>query len=954
MSLYKKYSKSINTFEDFYEVTKNMKKKEKGDLFEELTKYLFVYHPTLKNETDKIWLYNDFPQRYKTQLKLPDNDEGIDLMMLSKDKKWYAIQCKFRSNKNTKISWGSLATFSGLTFGVAKGIYKGIFVTNTIPITKNIINSNYIIINDIFENLDQDFFNLIKPGRKKSIICKQPRKHQTTIIEKSITHFQLNDRGYIESACGSGKTLTAYWIDKRMNNKITIVNVPSLYLLSQFYNDWVIQSSHEKDDRQFILVGSDIDFNNKSEHYNTLFLSLNIQQISDRIKWVVDKTKAKITIITTYQSSDLVINALDKLKIIPDLCIFDEAHKTAGSQNKQFNLLLHDVNMVIKKRLFMTATPKIYHGNSSDEIISMDNVKWYGKKIYLYNTYDAIKDGYLCDYQIVTMHTDNQYIKDHVKKNKLVYNQVFEDNESHYLASVILLLGAIQKGQCHHLLTYHNTIVHAKKFTQLLEQVASKYNFDVLILNIDGKMSMNKRKNVIKDFTQSKISILSSARVLNEGIDIPIIDSVCFIDSRCSTIDIVQSVGRALRKHELKNNAKIFIPVIIEDIENTDSSIYNNMIKIIKSLSDTDTGIMDYFTVRNKGSNPERSLVTYNNYFSTEVNAKIINLSEWILDIEDKIWENINIFNFKLNLLFEWSNKNERAPMHNEQYKNQNIGNWLHHQKEKINNVNDDIYQLLSKNQYVKINIDIFLEKKEINKTKIKLSVDEWHILLSEYIIEYNMTPRSKTIYKNHKLGSWYNDRKKKIHSIHDDSYKLLSKNKYVEKNLNKYLVNKTKNINTPKLTQVEWCKLLFEYSNNNKACPDGRTKYKNKNLGTWFQASIKPKINDTNHELYIQLSQNKYVKKNLDKYLKNKEINKQKIKLTVDELIILLFEYATNNKSCPSNKIKYKNQNIGAWFYTKKIKMTDFNSEMYNKLAKNEHIKENLDDYIKNKQTQI
>ena len=195
-----------------------MKNKEKGDLFEELTKSLFLHHPTLMKETDQIWMYNEFPEKYKKQLKLPTNDEGIDLMMLSKDKKWYAIQSKFRSDKDKKISWDELSTFAGLTFGVGKGIYKGIFVTNTVKIHKNLLNDNFIIVNDIFDDLGSDFFNIFKPNKSLKLDIKKPRSHQINIIEKTLEHFKNHDRGYLEISCGGGKTLAAFWINSQMNN----------------------------------------------------------------------------------------------------------------------------------------------------------------------------------------------------------------------------------------------------------------------------------------------------------------------------------------------------------------------------------------------------------------------------------------------------------------------------------------------------------------------------------------------------------------------------------------------------------------------------------------------------------------------------------------------------------------------------------------------------------------
>ena len=1015
----------LNTFDDFYKATQNLKNKEKGDLFEELTKCLFLHHPTLMKETDQIWMYNDFPEKYKKHLKLPTNDEGIDLMMLSKDQKWYAIQSKFRTDKDKKISWDELSTFAGLTFGVGKGIYKGIFVTNTVKIHKNLLNDNFIIVNDIFDDLGPDFFNIFKPNKSLKVDIKKPRAHQINIIEKTLEHFENHDRGYLEISCGGGKTLAAFWINSQMNNKITIITVPSLYLLSQFSNDWMTQSVHEKDNQQFILVGSDMDSTN--EDYNKLFLSTNSKEIVERIK-IMRKNTYHINIITTYQSSYRVIEALTTLKIKPDFCIFDEAHKTVAMKDKQFNLLLNNDNLFIKKRLFMTATPKVYQGENND-MISMNDVKWYGEKIYLYNTYNAITDGQLSDYQIVTMHIDNLYVKNCIKKNKLIYDDVFGDNQSHYVASAILLLNALQDGQCHHLLTYHNNIAHAQQFTKLLEQLSHSYDIDLNIFNMDGKMSMNKRKNIINDFTQSKFSILASAKVLNEGINIPIIDSVCFIDGRGSTIDIVQCVGRALRKHPLKDVAKIFIPILIEDINKVDESkIYGNAIKIIKNLAETDTGIVEYFISKKKGEIPNRALFVNHNYFGKAIDTISIDLSKWIGKIEYKIWTNLNTFNFKRDLLFEYcdgenvltctteyknvdigsflhtqkcnitgidhelyielskneyvkanldkflktkaKNKSKTQLTQNQmcdllleycdgkniltwktEYKGQNIGGWLRNKKEYITSVDNAWYIKLSKNDYIKANLDEHLKNKEI--VKVILTADEWRDLLFEYSTQEKGAPIKGTIYKGYKINGWFHGQKSKINSTDDELYKILSKNEYIKISLDEYLKNKEatkeKNKNKTKLTQDDMCKLLLEYCNgeNILTC---NTEYKNQKIGPWWHYK-KSMINGINDAWYVKLSKNKYLKNLLDEYLQTKEINKDKVKLTVEEWRELLFEYSTDNECAPVKGTVYKGYNINRFLKTQKSYINSVDDELYKILSKNIYIKKSLDEYLKNKE---
>ena len=692
-----KYINEINTFDDFYTIASSLADKEKGDLFEELTKYLFMFHPFYVNITKNIWLYDEVPIKLKEYLNLPPKDEGIDLIMLSNDNKYFAIQSKFRMNKEVQVQWKELGTFVGLTFGIADNFSGGFFVTNTVEINKNIRNSKKIVsvYGDFFDEILENTFVAIKSHllktSKYSYKIFKPLSHQNTIIDKSLSYFAVNDRGYLEMACGTGKTLTTYWINQKMNNKLTVIAVPSLYLLTQFFKEWANQVIAEKRKQDFILVGSDADVGDDQEYFNNgLLITTESKVIRKKIRKIIANEKFKghemhrITIITTYQSSDKLIAALNKLKMTPDLCIFDEAHKTVGSANKQFNLLLDDKNLMIKKRLFMTATPRIFKGDGDKEnILSMDNEEWYGEQIYLYNTSNAIKDGHLNDYQILTIYSDDKYITDAIAKNKYVNIEKVEDNESHYVASAILLLNALKNKESHHLVTYHNSINKSKKFKFILESLMKYYSMTVNVYHLDGDMSMHKRNTIIKDFVNSDISILTSARVLNEGINIPVIDGICFVDPRMSTIDVVQCIGRALRLHPKKKLAKIFVPIMIEDINNVDENkVFGNVIRIIKNMMYTDTGITDYFIAKKIGQIPNRIILRSINSLSTEKVSENISIEEWMAIIEFKLWEKADIWEYKYNEVKKWIKDNRRIPNDREDAIEKSFTSWCGKQRQ--------------------------------------------------------------------------------------------------------------------------------------------------------------------------------------------------------------------------------------------------------------------------------
>lgn len=660
------YINKLHSFDDFYTALKPLKPKQKGDLFEELTKYILLYHPDYQYITKEVWMLNEIPLTLLKKFNMPSKDQGIDLVLRTHQGKYYAIQCKFRMNVDEIITWTELATFFGLAFGVAQGFSGGLYVTNTADITANAKASNIVVplYGDFFETLSDDFFRVVEskliPTIKFKPIPLVPRDYQKEMIHETMKYFTEYDRGIIESACGTGKTLTTYWIHKKLMSNLTIVAVPSLFLLSQFYKDWTKQMSLEGTRSNYILVGSQADSGDTAYENNGLLITTDPDELTGRIHSVI---KGGLIIITTYQSSDKLILALTRLNIEPNLCIFDEAHKTVGQTNAQFSLLLDDDNIKIRKRLFVTATPKIYNGNVDDDnMLSMDNETWYGKTIYTYNTSNAIKDGFLSDYQLVTMYTDDVYIQDMIKQNNYLWYDV-KLIDSQYMASAIMIMNQFKKNDCTHMVTYHNSVLGAKRFQQILEKLNEDYKLELSILDVNGTHSVKLRTKIFKEFTDNKLSILVSARVLNEGINIPIIDSVCFVDPRVSTIDIIQCAGRALRLYDGKIMAKIYVPIILSDIENIeDDKVFGNLIRLLKCLSETDDGVKAYFSASANGVICDRKLIRHDTWLSADKMGKIVNIEEWINSIDVKVWNKVDHWQYIYNQLLQWVHINKKIP----------------------------------------------------------------------------------------------------------------------------------------------------------------------------------------------------------------------------------------------------------------------------------------------------
>ena len=926
---------NVKTFDQLYKETDKLNCNEKGYLFERITYFMFKLSPLLNNY-DELWMYDDIPKKIKTLLKLPPKDKGIDLLM-KKNNEYVPIQCKFRQNYNTILNWTELSTFYGLSFGMTSHMKNGYLVTNTYDLCDEVINSEKVkpIYGNFFDILPENFFtNMCNIINNKPIIKykkKIPYSYQNDCINYVYEYFKnnkiinikdeeddedeeddgdedeydtyeedsdeedddkgkddkedkKNNNGFIEMACGTGKSITSYFIDKKLDNKTTIVLVPSLQLLSQFYSDWINQSYTEDIKIKYILVGSDNDVEDEVKYKsNGIILTTDTNKIKEELK-----SKNKIVLISTYQSADKIP------KYDFDFGIFDEAHKTVGQLNKKFALLLKDNDVIIKKRLFMTATPKISLIND-DDIISMKDEYIYGKQIYKYNTGKAINDKKLVDYQIISIYAENNKIKQDIMKNKLIsFKKEFNDEEANYLGSIIILLKKIHEGTCHHMLTYHSNVKRVKKFVEYLEKVNKLLYKDknVFIDSLDGKTSMSNRKKILNEFIESDKGILCSARVLNEGVNIPIVDSICFVDNRFSTIDIVQCIGRALRLYNGKQIAKIIIPTFVDDINNIDDCVYGNIIRILKSLRTTDEGITEYFTVKdiNEKKNGRKLLIT-EKYIKNEKKCLEIDLIEWNNKILDKIWNYIDPFYIMFNKIKEWVKKNNKLPSHtskdNKQHK---YGNWCNHRRMdfKKNKLSEDKKKLCMTIKHWYWNQDDLFDE-QLNNVK-------------EWIKKNNCMPKVKS--KNEeekKLAKWciYRRREKK-----EKELSLNKKNKLEE--INNWYWEKEDFFDIKLNNVKEWIIKNKKYPSYSSADED------EKQLARWCTTQrIENKKNKlTNDKIHkIETIPNWKWNENF-----TKEVN------IFDDQFNKLKEWIKNNKRLPSKRSKNEEEaKLGSWCMNKK-----------------------------------
>ena len=531
--------------------------KTKGDIFELITKYYLLTEPIYQTQIKNVWIHHEVPDDVREYINLPKNDEGIDLIAQTKDNKYWAIQCKYLSDIEASVNEKYIATFLNLSGNVCKNISIKLTVTTankkSYKFKEKYDDSVTFLLGDIWSNLAESFFdNLNSYLDNKIVIFKPftPKTHQSRAIENAYNHFieESNDRGKLIMACGSGKSLSAYWIVNKLQAKNILIAVPSLALVRQTLEVWTRESLANNIDINWIAVCSDESIsqtNNDIFTSSTKDLGIEVSTNIDKISNWLQDIKHNITIVfTTYQSGKVIAEASRKANFIFDIAIMDEAHKTVGNKNSLFSHLLFDKNIEIKKRLFMTATERMYKGTiDEDQIVSMDDIDLYGEDFDVLTFKEAIEmqPPILCDYKVVSMIVTKKEIKEIIDKNK--YINVKEDNlseqeTSNLIASSIVLHKAIKKYNLKHTVSFHATVKKSKYFKEKEEYIRRCID-DTLELNtyhVSGKTPTSERNLIINNFSNSKNALITNARCLTEGIDVPNIDSVMFSDPRQSTV----------------------------------------------------------------------------------------------------------------------------------------------------------------------------------------------------------------------------------------------------------------------------------------------------------------------------------------------------------------------------------------------------------------------------------
>ena len=645
----------INSWDDFKSYAEAMPNtKSMGDAFEHLTKLYFQINPLYISMYDNVWLLEEVPSKILEHLEIPRQDLGIDLIAQC-GSEYHAIQCKYHSNKDTSVNNKEVATFTSLLANKKK-LTHGYICSTAIKTSANYnkldIQNISNVLYDTWSSLDKDFFDNargILDKKKPNEKPFTPKPHQENAIKLAHKHFvkENNSRGKLIFPCGSGKSLTGFWMMEKLKANSTLVAVPSLSLVKQTLEVYLKEVIAKNKKVKWLCICSDEGIG-KSDDVVTYTRDLPVPCTTDPVyikEWLKSNKDENIIIFTTYQSGRLIAEISKALKFTFDLGVYDEAHKTVGKNENLFSYLLFEENISVKHRIFMTATERFYRG-VRDDILTMDDPDDYGEVFCHMSFKEAIEEDLLTDYKIITIEVKKEEIAEFIKDNNLVKSNAKwgKENEARSLASMIALRKAMKTLPIKNAVSFHSSIERATRNKEVQKHITESYGYKPIdTYHVSGKLPTTKRNDIVQEFAESDRALITNSRCLTEGVDVPNIDCIVFADPRKSKVDIVQALGRALRKKQGKDWGYVVLPVVYDHkTHEIDNDNFQEILNIVRGLAANDERIIEEF--KDKSQKSGRLTGAREEIFN--IDPDLIAESDLVENLNIKLWENLSRFNW--------------------------------------------------------------------------------------------------------------------------------------------------------------------------------------------------------------------------------------------------------------------------------------------------------------------
>ena len=597
------------TFGDIYEMLckRHPDPRERGRQFEPLVEQVLKTDRMFRERYAGVWLWSRWPARRS-------GDIGVDIVAQRFDGGLTAIQCKCYDPARTLYE-GDLATFLANTNA---DFDERLIISTTPNWSRNLLA---LITNqrpsvqrlDLFgleaTTIDWDAYLEDEAAPLEERPRKEVRPHQQRALDEVLAGLQEHDRGKMIMACGTGKTFTALQAAEEVAGPggRVLFAAPSISLVNQALREW----GHDAETpiRAFAVCSDPKVGRGDSDGARAYDLPIPATTDPEQLAAAAtEEAPDRLTVVfSTYQSMDVIRRAQDAGMPAFDIAVCDEAHRTTGyaldDEERSSFLQIHDAEKIrSRKRLYMTATPRLYNpaakrkAEAADAYVaSMDDEQTYGPELHRLNFADSVEGDLLSDYKVAILVMNEEQIARE-------YQLELADSDGLSVGDVGRVIGCLNglakldpehdqfkadPSPMQRAVAFSNTIKASERFVELVgllqdDAGREQRGIQVEAAHVDGKSGVLVRADRLAWLggetmvMEGQCHILSNARCLTEGIDVPALDAVLFLQPRKSQIDVVQAVGRVMRRAPGKKHGYIILPVVVPAGDDPASALDRN------------------------------------------------------------------------------------------------------------------------------------------------------------------------------------------------------------------------------------------------------------------------------------------------------------------------------------------------------------------------------------------
>ncbi|MEU1647263.1 DEAD/DEAH box helicase [Micromonospora zamorensis] len=601
----------------------------RGIQFESIVRFWLQADPVYAPQVARIWRWEQWPGA-------DGPDMGVDLVVETVTGALWAVQCKGYA-ATSSVTKASIDSF--LSASAAGEFAQRLLVMSTDQLARNarrtVLKQSTPIAVVGLAQLEASpvrwprtlaALHVADPAASLRSARRALREHQLKAVDDVVVELgrQLasggSARACLVMACGSGKTLTCHGIAERIGARRTLVLVPSLALMSQTLKEWSAQSTGHihpiavcSDDTVAKAVSDDADI---SAAELAIPVLTDVRELTARIQAAASNARP-LVVFSTYHSSPAVAEAQRLLAAAGtpapfDLAVADEAHYLAGRCPPAFSTILDGDRITATRRVFATATPKVVHPHVAARakqmdlpVTSMSDKAVFGPVAHRLSFAEAIELKLLADYQVLVLGVDPDETADNAAaalSNGHLVDVAGRTVDATAFAALVATGRVFRERNVRTALSFHTTVSRAREFVSLLghlDTVAPAASpGPINAAHVSGAMPSSQRARLIRHLAATgtpdgaERALLANARCLTAGVDLPELDAVVFADPRRSTIEIVQAVGRALRRTSEKDRGLIVLPVVLRRGDDPDtvlsSSAFDAVWQVVAALRDHD------------------------------------------------------------------------------------------------------------------------------------------------------------------------------------------------------------------------------------------------------------------------------------------------------------------------------------------------------------------------------